>query len=80
MNIIKRNALYLILIGGFAVASTSADAALAAYVTQAITDAKTELTDLVAAMVPAAIVLVLLALTPRVLLKMIRALGSKVSF
>jgi hypothetical protein len=61
-------------------AAGDAAAILPSYVTGAITDSQAQLTDLVSTMVPAAITLVLLALTPRVLLKMIRGLGSKVSF
>ena len=62
------------------IGAVEVQAALPSYVTAAITDSQTQLTELVSAMVPAAITLVLLALTPRVLLKMIRALGSKVNF
>lgn len=62
------------------VAAASANAVLPSYVGAAITDSQTQLLELIGVMVPAAIVLVLAALTPGVLIKMIRKLGSKVSF
>lgn len=58
----------------------SANAVLPSYVGAAITDSQTQLLELIGVMVPAAIILVLAALTPGVLIKMIRKLGSKVSF
>lgn len=66
-----------VLVTGLAV---EAQAALPSYATAAITDVQSQLTDLVGAIVPAAVALVLLALTPGVLIKMMRKLGSKVSF
>jgi hypothetical protein len=62
------------------VAAGAANAAVPAYVDSAITDSKTQILDLIGVMVPAAIIIVLAALTPGVLLKMIRKLGGKVSF
>jgi hypothetical protein len=79
MNI-NRKTLYAAVAVAMGSVSVSSFAALPSYVTAAITDSQAQLTELVSTMVPAAIALVLLALTPRVLLKMIRALGSKVSF
>jgi hypothetical protein len=68
------------IIAPIAMFAVSAHAVLPTYMSSAIDDSKTQLTELVGLMVPAAIFLVLLALGPRVLLKMIRGLGSKVSF